>query len=458
MTLSLTREQKEAVGLLQIGTFLEYFDLMLYVHMAVLLNELFFPKTDPHTASLLAAFAFCSTFVLRPFGALLFGYIGDHIGRKTTVIITTMMMSVSCIIMANLPTYEQIGITAAWVVTICRILQGLSSMGEIIGAEIYVTEITKPPMRYMLVSLIEGSSPLGGMIALAVASLVTAAAFNWRAAFLVGAVIAVVGIAARTRLRETPDFVDMKKRMQRAIEDAQKNNLGVVADLLKGTHATWKEKVNKQTLLAYFLIQCAWPVCFYFSFVYLGNILKNKFGFTAEQIIHQNLIVAGIQFIGFLSLALLTYKVYPLKILKVRWWVFLLLVLFLPYILNNINSSFEVLLLQSFSVLFAIAPSPAAAIYIIHFPVFKRFTSVSFIYAITRAIMYVITSFGFVYVMEYFGNNGLYLVFGPICLGYLYGVNYFEKLEKAAGTYPMTNVDSCFASQPLAPKNMRSAV
>src|SRR5579863_7942842 len=101
---ALKREQKEAVGLLQIGTFLEYFDLMLYVHMAVLLNELFFPKTDPHTASLITAFAFCSTYVLRPFGAFLFGYIGDHVGRKATVILTTLMMAISCIIMANVPT------------------------------------------------------------------------------------------------------------------------------------------------------------------------------------------------------------------------------------------------------------------------------------------------------------------------------------------------------------------
>ena len=67
-------EQKKAVGLLSIGTFLEYFDLMLYIHMAVLLNELFFPKTDPFTASLLSAFAFCSSYVLRPFGALVFGF------------------------------------------------------------------------------------------------------------------------------------------------------------------------------------------------------------------------------------------------------------------------------------------------------------------------------------------------------------------------------------------------
>jgi MHS family proline/betaine transporter-like MFS transporter len=81
--------------------------------MAVLLNELFFPKTDSHTSSLLMAFAFCSTYFLRPIGALIFGYIGDHIGRKVTVVITTTMMSFSCLIMANLPTYAQIGVTAS---------------------------------------------------------------------------------------------------------------------------------------------------------------------------------------------------------------------------------------------------------------------------------------------------------------------------------------------------------
>ena len=101
---NLTREQKEAVGLLSIGTFLEYFDLMLYVHMAVLLNELFFPKTDPDTASILSAFAFCSTFVFRPFGALIFGWLGDNISRKATVVLTTALMAFSCILMANLPT------------------------------------------------------------------------------------------------------------------------------------------------------------------------------------------------------------------------------------------------------------------------------------------------------------------------------------------------------------------
>lgn len=140
---TLNREQKGAIFLLQIGTFLEYFDLMLFVHMAVVLNELFFPKFDPFTNSLVSAFAFCSTFVLKPIGALRFGYIGDKVGRKHTVIITTMLMAISCIIMAIVPTYAQIGITASWVITICRGLQGMSS----IGAELYTAEMIAPPLR-----------------------------------------------------------------------------------------------------------------------------------------------------------------------------------------------------------------------------------------------------------------------------------------------------------------------
>ncbi len=149
---SLTSEQQQAITLLSAGTFLEYFDLMLYVHMAVLLNDLFFPKTDAFTSSLVAAFTFCATFAFRPVGAIIFGYIGDKVGRKATVIITTMMMAVTCLVMANLKTYAEIGITASWIMIICRMLQGISSMGELVGAEIYVTEITKPPIQYPAVA------------------------------------------------------------------------------------------------------------------------------------------------------------------------------------------------------------------------------------------------------------------------------------------------------------------
>lgn len=97
---SLTRYQKQAISLLSVGTFLEYFDLMLYVHMAVLLNKIFFSPDNPYSVKVLSAFAYCSTFVFRPFGSLLFGWIGDNIGRKPTIIITTIMMSCTCLGMA----------------------------------------------------------------------------------------------------------------------------------------------------------------------------------------------------------------------------------------------------------------------------------------------------------------------------------------------------------------------
>ncbi|MFV9884820.1 MAG: MFS transporter, partial [Rickettsia conorii subsp. raoultii] len=196
----------EAVGLLSVGTFLEYFDLMIYVHMAVVINELFFPKANPETTTLYAAAAFCSTFVFRPVGALIFGWIGDHIGRKVTVVITTFMMSIACIIMATLPIYAQIGITATVIMTICRIVQGMSSMGELMGAQLYLTEITKPPAQYSVVTLIDTVAAVGSAAALCMAYIVTSFTLNWRIVFWIGALIAFIGMIARTALRETPEF------------------------------------------------------------------------------------------------------------------------------------------------------------------------------------------------------------------------------------------------------------
>jgi MHS family proline/betaine transporter-like MFS transporter len=445
---SLRRDQKESIGLLQIGTFLEYFDLMLYVHMAVLLNELFFPKSDPHTATLLSAFAFCSTWILRPFGALLFGWIGDNIGRKPTVVITTMMMALSCLIMANLPTYEQIGIAAAWIVTLCRVTQGLSSMGERIGAEIYIVEITKPPAQYPAVALCSVFATLGAVFALAIASLVTVAGFDWRFAFWFGVCIALVGSVARTRLRETPDFVNMKGRIKKAIEDSSHDGLAKAAELLKSTNILWKEKVNKKTSLSSLLINLSWPVFFFFVYVYCGDILKNKFGFTSAQIIQNNFYVSVVQLIGFTLWMYLSYRIHPLRILKWKLLPAFILILFIPSFLHYNDSAFNLFLLQSVVIFLAPDSMPAESILIKHFPIFKRFTYATFIYALSRALMYIITSFGLVYLTIFFGTYGLFIIFIPTCIGYLYGLNHFEKLEEEFADQP-PRTDHPFSMEPL---------
>lgn len=412
---SLTRSQKETIGLLQIGTFLEYFDLMLYVHMAVILNELFFPKTDAHTAALVSAFAFCSTFILRPFGAILFGWIGDNVGRKTTVIITTMLMAVSCMIMANLPTYAQIGITAAWLLTLCRVLQGISAMGEIIGAQIYLMEITKPPARYPVVSLMQVFSTLGGFAALAIATLCTVSQFNWRLAFWIGACVAVVGSIARTRLRETPDFLKEQEK--------------------KKAKTYQPTKVTKKNILAYFFIQCGWPVCFYFSYVYCGDLLKKLFGYSADQVIHNNLRVSFIQIIGAIAFVAASVWIHPLKILKAAFWIFVPFILICPYLMFDLQSVNILFFIQCFTLFFGLGVLPADAVFFSHFPVNKRFTSISLIYSISRAFMYVITSFGLVYAVEYWGFGGILIIMIPLCAGYCWSVYHFEKLEREKGTY-----------------------
>jgi len=340
---SLTREQKDAVGLLSIGTFLEYFDLMLYVHMAVLLNELFFPKTDPFTTSLIAAFTFCSTFIFRPIGALIFGYMGDTIGRKSTVILTTFIMAFCSFIMALLPTYAEIGLTASCIMILCRVMQGMAAMGESIGAEIYLTETIKPPLQYPMVGLLVVFSVVGGTVALGVASFTTSFGINWRYAFWIGAVIALIGTIARTTLREAPDFADAKRSLQALIKQSNKDPK-VLENSIIG-----QEKVSKTTTFFFLIIQCIYPLAFYFVYIHCSDILKNSFGFTSEQVIHHNFMIALSELGVMLFFTYLSYKVYPLKILKVNLVIITILFLICPYLLNNITSSVQLLFIQIIS-------------------------------------------------------------------------------------------------------------
>ena len=161
------------------------------------------------------------------------------------------MMAISCVLMANLPTYAQIGIAAAWIVTICRIVQGISSMGEVVGAEIYLTETISRPALFPVIASMEVLVSLGGLAALGVAFLVTSCGMNWRLAFWMGAVIAIVSAFARTRLRETPDFLDMKRKWLKK----EVHQMNIDADPIGGEafNATWKERINKKTLISYFL-------------------------------------------------------------------------------------------------------------------------------------------------------------------------------------------------------------
>jgi MHS family proline/betaine transporter-like MFS transporter len=413
----LTKEQKQAVGLLSIGTFLEYFDLMLYVHMAVLLNELFFPKYDPHMASLLAAFAFCSTYLLRPVGALIFGYIGDKYGRKKTVIVTTFMMSGSCLVMAFIPTYNEIGLTATYAIIVCRVIQGMSSMGEIVGAQIYLTEIIKRPLQYSVVSFTSNFSNVGGMFALGVATLATSSvtSFNWRIAFMIGAGIAIIGGYARKALRETPEFVNARKRLLVASKNANK-----IADRQKG---------NLKAALAYFFIECSYPVWFYITYVYFGQILKTQFGLTSHEVIQNNLYVSVVGcFVNFV-IVYIVRTVHPFKVLDIKIISSCFLALGFMLI-DYMHSPTQIMVFQMLIIAFKTSSFPAVSIMFKNFPVLKRFKYSTMSYAMSRSIMSISITFGIIYLVKWYGYSSISFILLPLIIGYTLALNYFKTQER----------------------------
>jgi predicted MFS family arabinose efflux permease len=296
-------------------------------------------------------------------------------------------------------------------------------MGEIMGAEIYVTETIKPPAQYPAVSFIILASSLGSTAALAISALIMKSGLNWRVAFWVGAGIAVIGSIARTRLRETPEFLEAKEKKRQA---------------LKERHSTAKtdfppppssNKLSKAHL-AYILVQCGWPMAFYFGYLYFNPILKDSFGYSSSDIIFHNFLLSLIVIVSDVAFAMLSYYVPPLKILWLKGKFFIFFTVAFPFLVTLSSQAWHLFLLQAIILSIPLSPTPADAIFIRQFPVLRRFTTVGFIYALSRALMYVINSFGLVYLTEGFGYWGAWVIMAPVTLGFLWGVKHFRKLEQ----------------------------
>ncbi|WP_375319392.1 hypothetical protein [Candidatus Tisiphia endosymbiont of Oplodontha viridula] len=147
-----------------------------------------------------------------------------------------------------------------------------------------------------------------------------------------------------------------------------------------------------------------------------------------NKFIGHNLFVAIEELFSGILYTYLSYKIYPMKILKIRLVIFASTIVFLPYLLTNTPSPFYLLLLQFFILLFKTGALPAAPIFYKQFPVFKRFRTVSISFAVGRAIMYVVTSFGLVYLIDCFGNWGIVMLFVPFIVLYGLGLRHFEML------------------------------
>jgi MHS family proline/betaine transporter-like MFS transporter len=270
---------------------------------------------------------------------------------------------------------------------------------------------------------------------LIVAKVVIGLGITWRAVFWIGALIAVIGFAARTMLRESPEFSDAKRKMEKAVKNSTDGGLEVHAQLLKTTNLLLDEKVSIKTSIYYFLIFCGWPFCFYFSYVYCGGILKNQFHYSGVALIEHNLVIAILNLLALFICVMLTKKIHPLKIQKIKVLLYIPFLLVVPYILQNTQSVWQVFIIQFCGVALGNSTIPAKAIFLTHFPVFKRFRYASLLAAISHVVLYLLTSFGLVFLVKFFGYYGILLISIPTTLAFLAGTLYFIKLEKQAGFY-----------------------
>lgn len=216
------RQLVEAVVASTVGTTIEWYDFFLYGFAAALVfPKLFFPGHDPFAAQMMSFGTFAVGFVARPFGGALFGWLGDRIGRKATLVITLLLMGVSTILIGLMPTYGQIGVAAPILLTVLRFLQGLGVGGEWGGAVLLAVEYGHRGRRGFLASWPQTGVPLGMFLSISALGVMESTlspeaflAWGWRVPFLLSALLIVVGFVIRARIDETPLFRQLKENAQ----------------------------------------------------------------------------------------------------------------------------------------------------------------------------------------------------------------------------------------------------
>jgi MFS family permease len=295
----MTADEKKIILASSLGTIFEWYDFYLYGSLAVVIGANFFGQFDETTRNIFALLAFAAGFLVRPFGALVFGRLGDLVGRKYTFLITILLMGSSTFLVGIIPTSESIGISAAIILITLRILQGLALGGEYGGAATYVAEHAPQGRRGFYTSWIQTTATLGLFLSLLVIlttqSFMSTADFRsygWRIPFLVSIVLLGISVWIRMRLSESPAFLRMKS-------EGRHSRAPLHEAFFQWTHAKW-------AILALFGLVAGQAVVWYsgqfYALFFLTSVLKVD-AFTGNLLIAWSLALGtgGFILFGWLS-------------------------------------------------------------------------------------------------------------------------------------------------------------
>jgi len=257
------------------GTAFEWYDFFIFGSLAPVISHVFFAGLEPTPALIAALALFAAGFAFRPLGALIFGVVGDRLGRKGAFLITVSLMGGATFLIGFLPTYAQAGTLGPTLLIILRILQGIALGGEYGGAAIYVAEHAPNHKRGASTGWIQSSASFGLLAALLVIVATRQsigeeafAEWGWRIPFLVSAVLLAVSVWMRAKLAESPHFARLREE-------------GEIAKApLREAFGQWRSL--KKVLIAFFGIMCAQGAVWYFAFFYLQVFLEKSLGVPPE--------------------------------------------------------------------------------------------------------------------------------------------------------------------------------
>lgn len=298
-TAPMTKEERKVIVASSLGTVFEWYDFYLYGSLAAIIGVKFFSMFDETTRNIFALLAFAAGFLVRPFGALVFGRLGDLVGRKYTFLVTIVIMGASTFLVGILPGSETIGIAAAIILIILRCLQGLALGGEYGGAATYVAEHAPNGRRGFYTSFIQITATAGLFMSLLVILAVRLSLgeeafldWGWRVPFLLSVFLLAISVYIRSQMSESPAFQKMKAEGKQS-----KAPLGEA-------FGQWKNaKIALFALLGLVAGQAVvWYTGQFYALFFLGQVLKVD-SFTQNMLVAWSLLLAsgGFVFFGWLS-------------------------------------------------------------------------------------------------------------------------------------------------------------
>lgn len=397
-----TSEQKKVITLSSLGGALEFYDFIVFVYMAKIIGALFFPAKNPAVSLMVTLSVFAVGYLARPLGGIIFGHIGDRVGRKKTFIATLILMSLPTFLIGLLPTYNEIGLTAAIALIILRLLQGFSVGGEIPGAIVFILETTLEKYRGFATGLILFGINTGLLMGSLTVGLLThflshnqIMIWGWRIPFLAGGIFGVISVYLRRKLQETPAFLLSKQKQQASKLPIKEIMTHHGTALIQGIGITAFEAVIISII-----------------YLFMPTYLSTFFNFSLENLMLLNTLILFFFAFPIVLSSFLSDKFGRKKLILISAIAFLLLPYPLFLLFNAHNFDLVILALT----LFAILASPVAGCFTCllaeQFPTAVRYSGTALAYNLSFGIVGGLTPLIATWLIHFTGN-----IFAPsFCL------------------------------------------